>query len=208
MLEIGVNVITLDILYSIGLSDWANIATIIGLIIATAALIYTAIQINQNTKISRGQFWLELEKMFSNHDDVHLYLRPGGKWAKEGKGPKTAKDWAKVEDYMGLFEHCEIMLQKKLIDEATFKAIFSYRLSNIMANKIIVNSKLVNKREDWSNFIRLLKEGWTSQEWIRSGSGLVPKKRNQLNDWFRSRIYFEGLSCCRSRWNKRRLMSV
>ncbi|MBI5840696.1 MAG: hypothetical protein HZB19_11400 [Chloroflexi bacterium] len=146
-----------EIITAFTLDDWANIATISGILIAIAALWFTFFQMYQNTKISRGQFWLELEKMFSNHDEVHLNLRPGGKWAKEGKGPKTTKDWAKVEDYMGLFEHCEIMLQKKLIDEATFKAIFSYRLSNIMANRIIVSSKLVNRREDWSNFVKLLK---------------------------------------------------
>jgi hypothetical protein len=141
---------------SLTLNNWANVATIIGVIIALLALFYTAIQILQNTNISRAKFWLELEKMFSLHDEVHMKLRPGGEWTKEGEGPKTVQEWAKVEDYMGLFEHCEIMLQKKLIDQETFQAIFSYRLNNIVANKIIVEAKLIREKGYWANFMRLL----------------------------------------------------
>ncbi len=149
--------LVIDWLKSLSLADWASIATIVGAIMAAAVLLYTAIQVQQNTRISRGQFWLELEKMFSQHDEVHLKLRPGGEWTKEGAGPESAVDWAKVEDYMGLFEHCELMLRKKLIDWETFGAIFSYRLYNIVANKRIVEGKLVRERKSWDAFIRLLK---------------------------------------------------
>ena len=140
------------------LTDWSSIATMAGAVIAVVVLWYTARQVHQNTRISRGQFWLELEKMFSTHDDVHLKLRPGGEWSSGNKGPSTAREWAAVEDYMGLFEHCELMLEKKLIDMETFKAIFSYRLHNIMANEIIVREKLVNHRDGWTRFIRLLQK--------------------------------------------------
>ncbi len=139
------------------LADWANIATIAGIPIAALVLIYTAYQIHQSTKISRGQFWLELEKMFAQHDDVHIKLRPGGEWTANDAGPETAEDWAKVEDYMGLFEHCELMLRKRLIDRETFGLIFSYRLNNIVANRIIVNAKLRQEGKSWQAFIRLLK---------------------------------------------------
>ena len=140
------------------LSDWASIATISGAVLAIIVLWYTARQVHQNTRISRGQFWLELEKMFSNHDDVHLKLRPGGEWASNKNGPSTPKEWAAVEDYMGLFEHCEIMLEEKLIDAETFKSLFSYRLYNITANEVIVKGKLIDERAGWVNFIRLLEK--------------------------------------------------
>jgi len=93
--------------------------------------------------------------MFSQHDEIHLKLRPKGDWSKENTGPENANDWVKVEDYMGLFEHCEIMLEKKLIDWKTFKAIFSYRLHNIVANKSIVKEKLINEKAYWQHFIKL-----------------------------------------------------
>ncbi len=139
------------------LADWANVATIAGIPIAVLALIYTAYQIQQSTKISHGNFWLELEKMFSTHDEVHIKLRPGGEWTKKDSGPEAVHDWAKVEDYMGLFEHCELMLRKGLIDWDTFKLVFSYRLYNVVSNKIIVDAKLQQEKESWQAFIRLLK---------------------------------------------------
>ena len=140
------------------LGDFANIATILGAITAVVVLFYTAFQIRQNTLISQGQFWLELEKMFAGHDEVHINLRPGGKWAEAGSGPESVEDWAKVEDYMGLFEHCEIMLSKKLIDWNTFGSIFSYRLHNILENEKIVEAKLIEERNSWEGFLRLLKK--------------------------------------------------
>ncbi len=139
------------------LADWANIATISGAVIAVIVLGYTAFQVHQNTKISRGQFWLELEKMLAHHDEIHIKLRPGGEWALNDKGPSTVKEWAAVEDYMGLFEHCEILLEKKLIDIETFKSIFSYRINNIVANKIIAKEKLIKEKDGWTDFIKLLK---------------------------------------------------
>ena len=85
-----------------------------------------------------------------------MKLRPGGEWARANSGPESVEDWVKVEDYMGLFEHCELMLRKGLIDWETFKAIFNYRLHNIVANRRIVEAKLVAGGESWEAFIRLL----------------------------------------------------
>ncbi len=138
------------------LGEWANIATIVAALVAACAIIYTSYQVRQNTLISRGQFWLELEKMFTRHDEVHINLRPGGKWTNPDSGPESVEDWAKVEDYMGLFEHCEEMLSKKLIDWETFGSIFSYRLHNILFNRIILQAKLIEERESWEGFLRLL----------------------------------------------------
>ena len=139
------------------LNDFASIATIVGILLAVLTFLYTAYQVQLNTKTNTGTFWLELEKMFSNHDDVHIKLRLGGEWAINNSGPENAIYWAKVEDYMGLFEHCEIMLQKKLIDWNTFHKIFSYRIYNIMANERIVQAKLVNEKKSWEDFLKLLK---------------------------------------------------
>jgi len=95
--------------------------------------------------------------MFAVHDKVHIKLRPGGEWSNSKSGPKNSFEWAELEDYMDLFEHCEILLKKKLIDEDTFKSIFSYRLQNIIANNTIVGAKLVCEKYYWGDFIKLLK---------------------------------------------------
>jgi hypothetical protein len=138
------------------LDDWAQVATIIGAVIAILVLGYTARQLKINTRISRGQFWLELRKMFAEHDEVHQNLRPGGPWHRSNTLPNTAQDMAKVEAYMGLFEHCEFMLREKLIDLKTFKHIYEYRLVNIVNNERIKEDKLKQRRQSWEAFIALL----------------------------------------------------
>lgn len=149
----------IEALTAVGLNDWVKISAIVGALAAVGLIIYTAYQVRQNTLISRGQFWLELEKMFTNHDDVHIKLRPGGQWSMpESGGPEDVEDWAKVEDYMGLFEHCEIMMSKKLIDRQTFNSIFSYRLNNILRNQKIVEAKLIREKEKWKVFHSLIKK--------------------------------------------------
>jgi hypothetical protein len=83
-------------------------------------------------------------------------LRTGGKWAKTGAGPVTAEDWAAVEDYMGFFEHCELLMRNGSLDTASFKALFGYRVENIIQNDVIVQAKLDRERDDWKLFISLL----------------------------------------------------
>jgi hypothetical protein len=134
---------------------WADLATVLGSVAAVLVLGFAALQVRQNTKISRGQFWLELEKMLATHDPVHLRLRPGGDWSVPDAGPGTHEEWAQVEDYMGFFEHCELMLRKGLIDRETFDAIFSYRVANILHNQKIVQAKLVEERHGWTTFLAL-----------------------------------------------------
>jgi hypothetical protein len=71
-------------------------------------------------------------------------------------GPTTAEEYAQVEAYMGLFEHCEIMLSQRLIDEATFREIYCHRLENLVANKWVREEKLCGRAAGWKRFIALL----------------------------------------------------
>lgn len=57
---------------------------------------------------------------------------------------------------MGLFEHCEIMLSQKLIDQATFREIYRYRLQNLMLNNWVRVEKVCCRAEGWKRFIALL----------------------------------------------------
>lgn len=139
-----------------GLKELAEIATIIGVPLAVIALIYTGIQLKRSVAISRGQFMLELEKMVALHDSVHIRLRPGGEWASSNSGPKDAEEWAELEDYMGFFEHCELLLRAGSLRLKGFRALFEYRVYNIMANSQIVNAKLITEGKSWTLFLELL----------------------------------------------------
>src|SRR5215217_1337817 len=149
--------------------DAQTVATVLGVVVASFALIFTAIQVYLNNKqvrlnteqlrlnteqrrlnlvVNRQTFLLKLEEMTRYYDEVHLKLRPGGEWAGqddkgEYKGPKTAAEWASVQDYMGFFEHLKIMYDRELIDKPTFKTFFADRLGNIVQNPMIVKEKLI-----------------------------------------------------------------
>lgn len=88
--------------------------------------------------------------LFFKHDVVHRRLRPRGVWT-DGSGPATPEEWAEVEPYMGLFEHCEVMLQQRLIDEKTFRETYAYRLNNLVANDTIRTEKLVRRARKAGN---------------------------------------------------------
>jgi hypothetical protein len=176
----------------------AHIATIVAAITGITVLGFTAVQLRLNAQAQKqdakarteeanariANFWLELRKMFADHNEVHVNLTPRGAWAdsggtieKEGdtyvikwarnnsitskeeweklKGP-TGQEWRKVEAYMGFFEHCAPMLRNNLIDLQTFKDVYRYRLVNIMANRKIVMEKLGRRREGWKLFMELL----------------------------------------------------
>lgn len=128
-----------------------------GLAIGVASLAYTAYSVAMGRKTARAQFWLDLRDRFAKHDPVHRKLRPGGEWAEPGSGPKSAEDWADLEAYLGLFEHCEVMLAERLIDLSTFQAIYEYRIRNILANHAIVQEKLVKRAAGWLRFINLVR---------------------------------------------------
>jgi hypothetical protein len=136
-----------------------DVVTIIGVIIAAVSLVFTALNTRQTRLTDRASFWLDLRDQFAKHNDVHRLLRPRGDWSGAKGGPAKAEEWAQVEAYMGLFEHCEIMLDQGLIDEKTFKEIYEYRLRNIVANDTIRREKLCNPRlrTGWTRFLALLK---------------------------------------------------
>jgi hypothetical protein len=138
------------------ISEMKDIATIVGVLVAATSLAFAAINTRLTLRSNRARFWLDLRDRFAKHDAVHRRLRPKGAWT-EGSGPATPEEWAEVEAYMGLFEHCEVMLHQRLIDEKTFREIYAYRLNNLVANDVIRNEKLVLRAEGWQRFLALLR---------------------------------------------------
>src|SRR5271168_2115417 len=136
-------------------SAMRDIATMVGVLIGGISLVFTAFNTRLTSRSNRARFWLDLRDRFAKHDDVHRRLRPGGLWTGGG-APVTNDEWAQLEAYMGLFEHCEIMLKQHLIDERTFEKIYGYRVKNIVANETIRKTKLVQLRQGWQDFIELV----------------------------------------------------
>lgn len=128
----------------------------LGVLVAALALIGSWRANKANAKAERARFWLELRRMFASHDNVHKKLRPGGEWAKPGKEDEPRRgsdDEADLIAYMGLFEHCEFMLQQKLIDEGTFKRIYAYRLNALLRNNSV--KRKLAMHDSQGRFVRL-----------------------------------------------------
>jgi hypothetical protein len=139
------------------LLEWSNLATIISAPTAALALLFAGLQLRRTLAVERGRFTLEIERMLASHDRTHLRLRPGGDWFGAERGPATVEEWGQVEDYMGLFEHCEILIQSGLLDPTKYKRLFGYRIENILANPVIVREKLLKEKSGWVDFLMLVK---------------------------------------------------
>ena len=133
------------------------IVTALTVLIAMVGVWYAAKTLKESIRVSRAQFFATVRGLMSNYDDVHAKLRPGGDWASEiPAGPQNAADWARVELYMGLFEYCERLLEQKLLNQTDFDRNLRYRLTNIVANRIIVEEKLRPPLvQYWSDFVQL-----------------------------------------------------
>lgn len=153
-------------------------AIIIGLAMTAIGLIYTAHQIKEARKVTRGQFLLHLDELFQQHYEVHLALRPGGKWKNHNSGPQFAKDWAAVDKYMGLFERINILVNDGIVDIDTIDKLYGYRVHNLVRNPIINQAKLVEAAEDWQDFIEL----WHKLERAR---------KRRASNWHRIVVFFD-----------------
>lgn len=123
---------------------------------AAGGLIFTVLQLRKNARIDRGTFWLRLEEMFQRYDDLYEHLRfDMGKWfCNDTLGPSTDKEKALLCDYLGLIEHCNVLLNQGIIDMRTFQSIYKTRIMGLLSNKTI-REELDDDRK-WSEFYDLL----------------------------------------------------
>lgn len=135
----------------------ANLVTIIGFPLAILSVIIAASQIYQNKKVEKARLLLELEKMFQTYEDIDRKLKPNGEWiGKEEFDEDDVKDLTRLDDYLGLFEVCETMIESNLLDIANCKNFYEYRLYNIKENKAVV-SRIKVEIEDWKKLIKVIK---------------------------------------------------
>jgi hypothetical protein len=139
---------------SLTLQDWESLATIAGTGLGLLALLYTGRQIKLGARVNRAQFWLELRKQFQEHRAMHQKLLKRT-WSATDAEPDEA-DRAALLAYMGLFEHCEVLMQDNLLDFRTFYSIYGYRIRTILKNPIIVRDLLIVQRFGWERFVELL----------------------------------------------------
>lgn len=114
-------------------------------------------QLYQSKLIAKGTLMLKLEELsdLPSRTATHAKLRPSGQWGRNKGGPSGNEEWAEVDDYMGFFEHCELLLRAGSIQLSEFELLFGYRVTNLIRNDIIYKAKLIETKEDWKLFVAL-----------------------------------------------------
>jgi hypothetical protein len=133
------------------------VVSIVGVVGALIGLWYAGRQLHNSRLSSRGSFLLELDSALNRHAETHSRLRPGGDWAGTGRGPESADEWIAVEDYMGLFERMEVLIEGGVLDASLVNRLYGYRIHNIVANPRIRRVKLIDGAEGWKDFHSLLR---------------------------------------------------
>ena len=140
---------------------------VLAIVLTGVGLVYAGLQLRDARKSARGQFLLALDERFDGHAEVHHRLRPGGDWAQgSDTGPHDVAEWVAVEMYMGLFERVDLLVRDGLISRTSVDDLYGYRLSNLVANRMIRQQKLVQNADGWRLFIHL----WSELSHIPHGS--------------------------------------
>ena len=140
---------------------WTLIVTFPGVLAGLVVLILTWMavkdtrkQAERNAESTQASFILQLRQGFDRHFDAHAKLRPGGAWHRSQTEPRV-EDYAKIEVYMGLFEFCDELLERKFLNPDTFKRQYIYRIENLLTNRFVAHEKLTCRRDGWLGFINL-----------------------------------------------------
>ena len=122
-----------------------NAAASIAMVVA---LIYTILEFRRSSKFSKTTFLLDLRDKFMESKRYNIHI------ALERK--EDINNESDLNDYLGLFEVCEIMIENGALELTDFTKLYKYRLENILGNKKIVFNKLVNEYEYWKSLYNLL----------------------------------------------------
>ncbi len=144
-------------------ADWL---TGLGLLFTCCGLFYNARQLRLARKVARAEFFFNLDPVFREHAAVEAKLR--GEW--QGSGPTSLEEWLAVEEYMGLYERIQVMVDDGIVDLDSFHKIYGYKLFYLVNNKMIHSHKLVARASHWVLFIKL----WRSLEALKEDPELYP----------------------------------
>lgn len=127
-----------------------DILTGIGAIAAGIGVVYAAFQLRMSRKTAQGEFLFHLYDLMQKHNEVHLQLIEGKFDANLSEG-----DWMKVDRYMGLFEHIQILIDDGILNVEIVDRVFSHRVHAIVTNNAIVKRNLNDQKDRWKDFLKL-----------------------------------------------------
>lgn len=133
--------------------DWvAALATVAG-------IVFIWWQIREARKQTKGQFLLQLDDHFKSLEAVHQLLSGVDEWnPDEPSNHSLNVGRIELNQYMGLFERIEVLIEDGVIDISLFYRLYGYRLYLILKNEVIYMPLCQDEGAyRWQDFISLCK---------------------------------------------------
>ena len=112
-------------------------------------------QLRRINATDSSRFLLELRESFSEKRRWKVHRAIRNKTAEDISYLENHK--AEVNDYLGLFEICEEMIERKTISVETFRNFYYYRLEYILDNPWIIKKLLDDDISYWPKLFKIMK---------------------------------------------------
>lgn len=112
-----------------------NIDILLGMV-SVIGVIYIVFQVHDARKQAFGQFLFELDSQFQRYEEIHRSLMS----ASNNRYNPFIQHQTETWQYIGLFERCKVLIDKRTIDLDTFVAFYGYRLERLIANENLRNA--------------------------------------------------------------------
>jgi hypothetical protein len=155
--------------------DWANIAQVIGLPLAVAALAMAWWQLRKAARAARGEFLLAIDEALAKPELQTLRTE-----IYKTKHPWTVPDVARernlVRRYIAVFERLGILLRDRSVSIRHVDQLYGDRIAAI-TNNASVRELVLDSPDAWRDFLYLWKR---IQKWRkRRGKGAEPYNLRQ-----------------------------
>ena len=121
------------------LSEIANLAEVVAVLIAAAGLIYTGKQLQLSRKATGAQLLLQVDEALREFDGTAIGLRDG-----------TLKgDEREVQRLMGTMERLHVLITKGLVDAVDIDTLHGWRLEALLGSEYVRAYISEYEREWW-----------------------------------------------------------
>jgi hypothetical protein len=149
-------------------SKTVEYATLLFSMVAAAfAIVSFGKELDEGNKTNNAQFLIELRNMFSTKQrmDIHRIIQKENneeeikKYTpqKDEQNQEIDQDGREelLDDYLGLFEFCKILIDKGSLSEEDFLTFYKYRLENVLKSEALME-KLEIEKKHWRTLFELV----------------------------------------------------
>jgi hypothetical protein len=130
------------------MSDWITAIATLG------TLIVAGWQLHKINATDSSRFLLELRESFSEARRWKIHCAIKNNTATDALYLQENK--ADVDDYLGLLEICEEMIERKTLSLKSFKNFYHYRLKYILRNDYMIKKLLDDDNAYWPKLYKLM----------------------------------------------------